>query len=433
MAWLLWLFGVFLLFEVSAARAIEARVSASLDPGGSIWIGERATLRVDLATDGLSFRNQRTRLPEVPGALILEDAVETVKLSEQIDGETWQILRYEYPVFAQRAGTLRIPEMRVEFAATAGFGTEPRSFRMRTPALSISVRVPPGVGDPTKLVSTSRFSVEVELDPEPSDLHVGDVLTRTITRRAVDVSGMAFAPLAWPELAGIAVYAGAPEVAESGYRGEMIGERVDRATYVFQESGSFVIPGHEFEWWDPGARRLAKASVPDLEIEVAANPIWVRGSASVDDSLSTLRHDPWKAASAAALLIALGATAWRGMPAMVRGIRRRRRERREAEPGRFVELVRACRSNDALRAYNAANRWLAVIEFAEARAGSEELASELEALQGAIVGRGPAWKGRPLARAVRRARRMGRSGRGTRQPRMLPALNPSADGPRSAG
>jgi hypothetical protein len=431
-AGLLWLLGVFVLCEVRAARAIDGRVAARLEPSGPVWIGQRVALRVDLATDGLSFRDQRIRVPEIPGVLILEDAVETIKLSEQVDGETWQILRYEYPLFAQRAGTLRIPSMRVEFAATAGFGTEPRSFRSRTPALSLAIRVPPGVEDPTRLVTTSRFSVDVDLDPEPSELRVGDVLTRAITRRAVDVSGMAFAPLEERDLPGMAVYAGLPEVAESGYRGEMIGERVDRATYVFQAPGSFVIPGYEFEWWDPRSQRLGTASVPDLAIEVAASPIWVRGSAGMDESLSWLRQDPWKAALAGALLVAFGGMAWRGIPAVVRGVRKRRSERREAEPDRFAELVRACRSDDAIRAYNAANRWLAAVELAEARTGDEALASELEALQGAMVGRGPAWQGRALARAARRVRRMGRNGRRVRQSRLLPALNPSRAGPRSA-
>ena len=90
------------------ARALDGRVAASLAPSGSVWIGQKVILRIDLKSDGLSFRDQRIRLPDVPGVLLLEDAVETVKLSESIDGETWQVLRYEYPFFPQRSERLEI-------------------------------------------------------------------------------------------------------------------------------------------------------------------------------------------------------------------------------------------------------------------------------------------------------------------------------------
>jgi hypothetical protein len=59
-------------------------------------------------TNGVRFSGQRIRLPEVPGALILEDAVSTVRLTEQIDGEPWQIIRYSYPMFVQREGRVDI-------------------------------------------------------------------------------------------------------------------------------------------------------------------------------------------------------------------------------------------------------------------------------------------------------------------------------------
>ena len=83
----------------SNAHALDARVRANLENGETTWVGQQVVLNVDVMTDGVRFSGQRIRLPEVRGALILEDAVSTIRLNEQIDGASWQVLRFSYPMF----------------------------------------------------------------------------------------------------------------------------------------------------------------------------------------------------------------------------------------------------------------------------------------------------------------------------------------------
>jgi hypothetical protein len=397
------------LFAVPA-QAIEARVAASLSPTGPVWVGERVTLRVDLKTDGLSFRGQRIRLPDVSGALLLQDAIGTVKLSESIEGETWQVLRYEYPLFPQREGRVEIPAIEVDFSATAGFGTDPKAFRLRTLPLSLSTRVPPGVEDVSRLVTTPDLSLRVELDPEPTGLRVGDAFTRRIERRAVDVSAMAFAPLDASDLPGIAVYAKAPEIDERRQRGEMVGTRIDAATYVLQTPGTFVVPGFEIQWWDPQRRRLQTETVPSLEIEVAEGP-WLAAAPERLDAARTWaeRNPGWVAAFVLATAFVVAALA-RGGAVAVGRLRGWREARREGEPARFAELVRACRANEPARSYRALLRWLDSHEDPLRQSAMEvEISRQRERVQHALVEREAGWTGGPLLRAARRARREGRA------------------------
>lgn len=419
--------------EAATALAIESRVAASLDPVGPVWVGERVTLRVDLKTEGLSFRGQRIRLPEIPGALLLEDSVTTVMLSEEIEGETWQVLRYEYPVFLQRSGRVEIPPVEVEFSAVAGFGSEPESFRSKTPRLSLSARAPEGVTDLGGIVTTSRFSVRVDLEPDSVGLRVGDALTRKIVRQAVDVTGMAFAPLPVADVPGIAVYDKSPEIAETRNRGEMTGSRTDTTTYVLQQPGRFVIPGFELQWWNPETRVLRSESVPALEIEVEANPLLSGGAEKADAALSTIRRRPGLVAAIGLGAIASGLWLRKRVPELKLWVEHWQAARREGEPARYRALLRACRSNEPALAYNALMHWRAGRE--EPAAGWLEegsFALEIERVQGALIRGDSSWVGRPLAVAVRQARRDQRRMRESVARRKLVALNPEGSEPRSA-
>ena len=77
-----------------------------------------------------------------------------------------------------RRGRVEIPPIEAEFSATEGFGSEPEAFRSKTTRLLPSARAPEGVTEVSRLVTTSRFSVRVELDPDAADLRVGNALTR---------------------------------------------------------------------------------------------------------------------------------------------------------------------------------------------------------------------------------------------------------------
>jgi hypothetical protein len=423
------------------AYAVEARVAASLEPSGQVWVGERITLRVDLKTDGLSFRGQRIPLPDVPGALLLEDSVTTVKLSEQVDGETWQVLRYEYPMYLQRSGEARIPSIEIAFSATEGFGTEPRSFRLSTAPLTISARVPGGVKNVRQLVTSSNFTVRSQFDPKPGtsgQLHVGDALTRKIVRSAADLTGMAFAPVVTSDLEGIAVYDRSPEIEESHNRGQMTGTRTDTTVYVLQEPGSFVLPGFEFEWWNPETHRLETKTIPSLEIEVAPNVFLESGGPEASEVLEATssmfrRHPEFFLLG----MLAFSAMVWavrKWSPLAVRAFRDRRAAARVAEPARFRKLLRACRSNDPVFVYNALTDWVGIrLEFERRLRASKEFAHERESLQQALVRGDSSWRGSPLAKAARNARR-----NADRGPRMgttaaLQTLNPNRAGARRTG
>jgi hypothetical protein len=102
---------------------------------------------------------------------------------------------------------------------------------------------------------------------------VGDALKRTITLRAKDVSGMAFAPISHNRIEGLGIYPGEPEIDDRFARGDLTGTRIETVTYVVERAGAFEIPDLELAWWDVGAGELKQLVLPGLSLQVTGHAV----------------------------------------------------------------------------------------------------------------------------------------------------------------
>jgi hypothetical protein len=406
------------------AHALDARVRANLEISETTWVGQRVMLNIDLMTDGVRFGGQRIRLPEVPGALILEDSVSTIRLNEEIDSKSWQVLRFRYPMFVQRAGRIELPEISVEFNAYESFVGDPVAFARTADPMSLDVQTPPGVTRPDRLVTTGDFSLAVTIDPEIGDLSVGDAFTRVVTRSATDVSGMAFAPIVADDVPGVAAYLKAPDIDDRSNRGTMTGTRVDTTSYVLEQAGEFEIPELELEWWDPVRAQLHTEIVPALNLVVAENPV-VNSDSATPAATTRPEFDPGKillTAAAAVVLLLLA----RILFSRIHGWREQQKvDYLNSEPGRFNCLVRACSRNDSAQAYAEFHRWRRFTGDQQGRYHADEgVVAELNRLQLALIQKDSKWQGRSLAAALRSFRGKMLAEPASSRSSALPALNP---------
>jgi hypothetical protein len=410
---------------------VEAEARASLGGEGPYWVGQSVPVNLDLRSTAFALGRQSFTAPQVEGALVLNPASVANKFSEQQDGETWQVQRYQYRVFPQRPGGLIVPAFEVAFAASAGYGRPEREFRFRTAPLAFEARLPPGARADAPLVTTRRFVVEQNWDPAPAGLKVGDALTRRVTFRAVDLPGMALPALDTPRIPGIAVYPGQPGVQDAIERGSLDGERVESHAFVLQRAGSYEIPGSIVQWWNPQTEALTEVVVEPLEIEVAANP--ALAAAQAFDALSA--RPLLLAALLAAVVVGLVLLA-RAYRAMRRRSVARAEQRANSEQGYFERLQQACRGEDASAIYNALTQWLSrwgrdretAMTFRDIARNSSDpaVADHLDRLQRAVANREPYPEGPVLDRLLGDVRKRLQSADQVPE-NALPALNPRGD------
>jgi hypothetical protein len=261
------------LFWISGGMlfARDAEVRTTLEVKGDVWVGQGMTLVVELLSPGFFAGSPTFYLPRVPEVLILQPDKRPVLASTNINGASYTIQRHELRIFGQRAGHMAIPSFQVRFSTREG-ALAPVEHLLRTDAVSVEVKLPPGAEGLATLISARELRATEIWQPDTVTAKAGDSFTRTITFSAPDVPAMAFPPFAATDIAGLGVYPNTPILLDRSERGTMRGERKDTITYVCKRPGQFVVPAARFTWWDLDHHQLRKVDFPGRTFEVAANP-----------------------------------------------------------------------------------------------------------------------------------------------------------------
>jgi len=423
-----------------ACAQIQGEVRFFADREDAGWVGQEVQLNLELWSDGFSFGEQQFVVPEVKGGYLLQADSNTVKLSENRAGTQWQGLRYTLLFYPQREGQLQVPAFDVRFVARAAYGTEPASFEFRTDPLLIEARLPPGVDSSGLLVSSTSFSMETSWSPQrpddgPLSLKVGDALTLELKRQAQDVPGMVFPPLPEFDISGLGVYPGTPEVNDTINRGLLSGARTDSVTFICETEGSYEIPEMRFQWWDPAQEVLSEKVIPALEIQVEANPVYAKTSASNAKGAGLLKNWQRGAAGLLTLVVAFLLIRYPGR-SLFRHLTIYKEQQilewKAGEAWAFSQVQVSCKQGSPAQAYNAIALWLSrfdgggenvsLSQIAEA-SGDSALAREAERLQKSMLpGSAGEWSGRELAQLLEKYRV--ESKRVADQVQVLSPLNP---------
>lgn len=410
---------------------VKAGVAVSIDTSGETWSGQQVTLNLDLKTTGFSFSNTHFNLPEVAGAFLMQTDTTTIKLSETVGGESWQILRYPLALYPQRPGQLDIPSIAVRFITSSGYGSEEKSFEFQTESLQLTVKSPPGVKEGDLVISTTSFELEYDWQPESVTARSGDAFTLTVTRRADDISGMLLPPLPVFQVDGLAAYPQAPEVKDKTDRGDLTGERIDSTIWVIEKSGVYNIPGIRFQWWDPVSRELKQQIIPGLDLDVMPSP-GVSDTTAVGAESAKADKYLWLLATVLAMMAAM--FLWlRFGP----GKSMTSRQSVDTEDASFARLRTACNAGQPAQAYSAIHNWLVwystvfsssahrltLTEFAQV-CNDPRLGAELNQLQEALVHADSSWQGDQLLASLLRVRREIRQQETSRSTAQLAPLNP---------
>ncbi len=407
-------------------NGIEAGINLSIRANQELWTGQQVTVNLDLKTTGLNFSNTHFSLPEVSGAFLMQTDSTTVKLTETINGQSWQIIRYPLALYPQQAGELEIPTIAVRFSSAASFASKAQAFEFHTRPLRLTIKSPPGIRKGDLVVSTRSFELEYSWQPESEFAQAGDAFTLTVIRHAADISSMLLPPLPVFRTEGLAAYPQAPEITDKSSRGELTGERIDTTIWVAEDPGSYEIPGIRFQWWDPQALELKQRIIPGRRLDISP----LRKNPAPVQSAAAPRHPDrilylWLLLSGFVLMF--GVFLWRNHQ---RGLS----ARATTEKSAFAALLRACKSNQPAGVYAAVSTWVSLqpvagsppvtLEEFSSMAGDPELTFALTQLQEALVKADNDWQGNKLKKRLQAVRRRILRQAGSQRNAVLPTLNP---------
>jgi hypothetical protein len=204
------------------------------------------------------------------------------------------------------------------------------------------------------------------------------------------------------------------------------GRRIERVTYVFEDSGRYTLPAVELQWLDPHTQKPATVRAPAVVVQVksAAHageriapelPVGA-AAAAPHKPVDWLRLGIWL--TVAVLLVALAWIVRRQWPRW-----RQRRDRIEAtraqsDAAMFEQVLAACRAGNAQAAHRALLAWSqehaqATPQEWAALLDDARLAAQLDLMQRRLYrssssSTDAAWAGEPCGTALREAHRLWR-------------------------
>ena len=142
---------------------------------------------------------------------------------------------------------------------------------LASPPIQFEARVPAGAEGAKYFLTTNNFHISQSLDRKLEGLKVGDSVTRTVDMTAEDTVGISLPPLKFEAPEGIRLYPGTPKVSEKAERGKIEATRTETATYVLEKEGRYTLPEIVIVWWNPQTKKMNKARLPAIELQVQAN------------------------------------------------------------------------------------------------------------------------------------------------------------------
>jgi hypothetical protein len=183
-----------------------------------------------------------------------------------IGDRRYHVTERHYALTPEKSGTVDLPALvfrgnALDAADPTGFFSRPRTVGARSDAIELEVKPKPASwgADPWLPAQSMLLKDDHEL---PTEIHVGDPVTRTIRLQA---QGLGFEQLPELDLAapdGAEIY---PDKADTRTRDDgtwLYGERVRKFAFVPTRPGTLTIPGLRVRWWDTAHDRAETAELP---------------------------------------------------------------------------------------------------------------------------------------------------------------------------
>lgn len=287
-----------------------------------------------------------------------------------VGGRRYRVYERHYALTPERSGTIEVAPLAFQGSALAGgdptgFFNRGRRLSATSEAVSLRVRPRPPAAPAGAWLPAASLQLE-DQEPLPTELHVGDPLTRVVALKA---QGLAFEQL--PELApaapaGADIYPGKAETRTRDDGEWLLGERVQKFAFVAGRAGTLVLPEIRLGWWDTRADRPATAVLPARTIRVlpavgggapadaATGGAVMPAAAMPAEAPRSLRL--WQALAGAGFLlwlVTLGLWRWRRVaPARVAAA-----AGHPTTAAARAEFLRACSLGDLASAEHALVRW----------------------------------------------------------------------------
>jgi len=261
---------VFLLMT-STLFAIDGKIKVFIKSNDAIYTSQKVTVSVELLSDAFSITDAKITFSPSKKYIVQAPKSATYLGQEEVNGSDWQMVHYDYEVYALEAGKIEIPPVLVNFTASMGYGQPKKEFALSSDSLVIDVKTPEGVNTNKFVLVTDKFVLESNMKPEKKQLIVGDAVVLTLTQKAKGIPDILLSPIMYQSNTFLRVYEKEPSL-KSGLKGTYDVSRTDSFTFVASSEGNATIPAQEVLWWNSKTKKIHTEKTPVYTFEIIPDP-----------------------------------------------------------------------------------------------------------------------------------------------------------------
>ncbi|MEA2048359.1 MAG: hypothetical protein U9O64_07940 [Campylobacterota bacterium] len=348
------------LFLTLGLFAIDGKVKVFMPSQTSIYTSQKITVSVELLSSAFSITDAKITFPASNKYIVQAPKSASYLGQEEVGGENWQMVHYDYEIYALQAGRVEIPSVHVSFTASMGYGQPKKEFVLQSDALSFEVKVPKGVQADKFVLVTDSFMLDSELKPQNKKLIIGDAVALSVIQKAKGVPDILLSPVRYDSTAYLRVYGKEPEL-QSGLKGEYDVSRRDSFTFVANAEGNVTLPSQERFWYNTVTQMMHVEKSPEMTFEIVPDP-QIALDIQREKEIKRLRY-----VALSFLLILIG---YKSLWPILRQYRRRQKEMfNRSEAGKFERLLNSIKGEDISAIYSAFYQWLNVASPHMSRGG----------------------------------------------------------------
>ncbi|MCM5664110.1 BatD family protein [Galbibacter mesophilus] len=258
---------ILLCSQFGVAQSVWSTVTANKK---SVFVGEPVQVTVTVYTSTWFTKGLDLGNIKVEGAF--STYFRPVSTSFQRGGQNYAGVRLIYHVFPFSDDDIEFPALDIEVETPSPGGYKGIKRTVKSKPVAITVKPIPNTFKASEWLVASSLSVNENWSGNISEVKVGDVLERTITRNAGWTVAELIPPTVWDSVPNVSMYPGRSDVNNSKSKTAISAQRTETIRYLFEEEGEITIPEKVYTWFNPYSKKLFKRTLAERTITVKPNP-----------------------------------------------------------------------------------------------------------------------------------------------------------------
>jgi hypothetical protein len=252
-------------------HAIDAKIKVFIPTQDAIYTSQKISISIEVLSSAFSITETQITFPASDKYLVQAPQSASYLGREEVGDEEWQMVHYDYDLYALKSGKIDIPSVLVTFTASMGYGQPKKKFELKSDALSFEVKRPEGVETDQFVLVTKAYTLELKQNPQVNRLIVGDAVEVSVTQRANQVPDILLSQVSYDPNPHMRVYTKEP-LLKSGEKGIYDVSRKDSFTFVASVEGNVTFPAQQKVWYDSVKNQLHSQTIPELVYEILPDP-----------------------------------------------------------------------------------------------------------------------------------------------------------------